>query len=123
MIRNILVTLLLSLIINAYAMTQTSNVSIRHTVVFKLKHPEGSAEEKDFIKALMKLDEIPGVENFELLEQISSKNDYDYGLSMEFADQKAYDLYSNHPDHIAFVQTRWLREVDIFLEIDFALPR
>jgi hypothetical protein len=40
---------------------------IRHTVVFRLKHPEGSAEEADFLSAADILACIPGVEAFEKL--------------------------------------------------------
>jgi hypothetical protein len=40
---------------------------------------------------------------------------------MEFADQKAYDAYDRHPRHVAFVQDRWNREVDAFMELDFEL--
>ncbi len=100
-------------------MTQTDNARIRHTVVFKLKHPKGSAEEQDFFKALMKLAAIPGVEKFECMKQISKKNKFEFGVSMEFANQHAYDQYNTHPDHVAFVQNRWIKEVDDFLEIDF----
>jgi hypothetical protein len=38
---------------------------------------------------------------------------------MEFADQRAYDAYSNHPAHNRFVQDRWIPEVDEFVEIDY----
>ena len=38
---------------------------------------------------------------------------------MEFADQGAYEWYNEHPDHVRFVQERWLAEVDDFLEIDY----
>jgi hypothetical protein len=109
--------------INVSAMSQTENTRIRHTVVFKLKHPKGSAEEQDFFKALMKLADIPGVEKFECMKQISKKNSYDYGLSMEFADQKAYNNYNNNQQHVTFVQYRWLKEVESFMEIDFEVPK
>jgi hypothetical protein len=95
------------------------NKSIRHTVVFKLKHSKGSAEERSFLDAAMKLAAIPGVEKLECLKQISPKNNFDFGLSMEFANQQAYDRYNNHPDHTAFVQSRWLKEVVDFMEIDY----
>ena len=39
---------------------------------------------------------------------------------MEFADRSAYDRYNEHPDHIRFVQQRWLAEVSEFLELDYA---
>jgi hypothetical protein len=92
---------------------------IRHTVVFKLIHPKDSPEEKVFLDAIKKLSAIPGVQKFELLKQTSKKNNYDYGLSMEFGSPKAYKDYNQHPDHIAFVQTYWIKEVRDFLEIDF----
>lgn len=62
---------------------------------------------------------IPGVENFEALRQVSPKNDFAFGFSMEFADQAAYDGYNRHPDHVAFVRDRWVPEVETFLEIDY----
>ena len=93
---------------------------IRHTVVFRLKHPPGSAEEKDFLEAAKALAAIPGVEKFEQLREVSPKNGYAFGFSMEFADQAAYDLYNRHPEHVAFVEGRWIPEVAEFLEIDYA---
>jgi len=93
---------------------------IRHTVVFKLKYPGNSKEEKDFLDAAKKLSAIEGVKNFECLRQVSKKNNFDFGLSMEFDDQASYDAYSNHPDHEKFVQEVWLRDVADFLEIDYA---
>jgi hypothetical protein len=92
---------------------------IRHTVVFRLKHAAGSVEEADFLEAARGLAEIPGVERFERLRQVSPKNDYRFGLSMEFADEAAYSAYNEHPDHVAFVRDRWLPEVAAFMEIDY----
>ncbi|RFM29046.1 Dabb family protein [Deminuibacter soli] len=92
---------------------------IRHTVVFTLKHPQGSAAEQDFLTAAKILAAIPRVEKFEQLKQVSPKNQYQFGFSMEFADQAAYDHYNNHPDHVAFVQQRWVNEVAEFMEIDY----
>jgi hypothetical protein len=93
---------------------------IRHTVAFTLAHPAGSGEESDFLQAAEQLATIPGVEAFELLAEVSPKNDYRFGISMEFADQAAYERYNEHPDHVRFVQERWLVEVTDFLEIDYA---
>ena len=42
---------------------------------------------------------------------------------MEFVSKQLYDQYSNHPEHTAFVQQRWLKEVEDFLEIDFEVIR
>jgi Stress responsive A/B Barrel Domain len=93
---------------------------IRHTVAFTLHHDEGSAEERDFLEAAEHLATIPGVEAFELLAEVSPKNGYRFGISMEFADRSAYGRYNEHPDHIRFVQQRWLPEVSEFLELDYA---
>jgi hypothetical protein len=93
---------------------------IRHTVAFTLAHPEGSAAERDFLEAAERLAAIPGVEAFELLAEVSPKNDYRFGMSMEFGDRAAYDGYNEHPDHLRFVQERWLAEVSDFLELDYA---
>jgi hypothetical protein len=95
---------------------------IRHTVAFTLSHPQGSAEEQNFLEAAERLAAIPGVEVFELLAEVSPKNGYRFGISMEFADQTAYDGYNEHPDHVRFVQERWLAEVTDFLELDYTAP-
>ena len=92
---------------------------IRHTVVFRLKHGRNSPEEKAFLHAANGLTAIPGVEKFERLRQVSVKNGYDFGLSMEFRDQAAYDVYNDHPFHVAWVRDRWMKEVAEFMEIDY----
>ena len=92
---------------------------IRHTVVFRLKHTAGSELEAGFLKAAKSLADIPGVEKFEQLRQVSAKNDYSFGFSMEFAGQAAYAGYSDHPVHTAFVRDRWVPEVADFMEIDY----
>jgi hypothetical protein len=92
---------------------------IRHTVIFRLKHPRGSAAETSFLADGMSLADIPGVERFEQLKQVSPKNDYHFGYSMEFADQAAYQAYDDHPVHVAYVRDRWVPEVEAFLEIDY----
>jgi hypothetical protein len=92
---------------------------IRHTVVFALRHAAGSNEEAAFLDAAKVLADIPGVEQFEQLRQVSAKADYAFGFSMEFADQAAYDAYNVHPDHVAFVRDRWVPEVARFQEIDY----
>jgi hypothetical protein len=92
---------------------------ICHTVIFKLKHSPGSQSELDFLRAARKLAEIPAVKNFECLRQISKKNNYDFGLSMEFTSVEDYEAYNAHPDHLLFVQNRWIPEVTDFMEIDF----
>ena len=93
---------------------------IRHTVSFVLVHAPGSAEEAAFLAAAARLaDVVPDVEDFEVLREVSPKNPFVHGLSMEFADRTAYEVYNEHPEHVAFVRERWLAEVSDFLEIDY----
>ncbi len=92
---------------------------IRHTVAFRLHHTPGSAEEADFLAAARALADIPGVEAYEQLRQTSTKSDFTFGFSMEFADRSAYDGYNEHPVHAAFVADRWVPEVADFQEIDY----
>ena len=92
---------------------------ITHSVFFKLKHPAGSAAETAFLKQAAALNKIPGVANFQVLKETSSKNVFNFGLSMDFPDQATYDSYNDHPDHIRFVQEIWLQEVADFQEIDY----
>jgi Stress responsive A/B Barrel Domain len=92
---------------------------IVHSVIFNLKHEAGSKAEADFLAAADILIGIPGVQHFEKLRQVSKKNDYAFGFSMQFANQAAYDFYNIHPDHTAFVKGRWIPEVSRFLEIDY----
>lgn len=108
---------------NSIAQTQSSQQNntfmLRHSVIFKLKHPADSQEGKAFFIAANKLANIPGVQKFECLKQTSKKNKFEYGISMEFASNELYERYSNHPDHVKFVQEYWLKEVEDFLEIDY----
>jgi Stress responsive A/B Barrel Domain len=94
--------------------------AIRHTVSFRLKHAAGSEEERRFLEtAAAILPAIPGVEAFEVLDEVSPKNGFRFGISMEFADQAAYDSYNAHPEHVRFVEERWVPEVEDFLEVDY----
>jgi hypothetical protein len=99
--------------------TDLTGGRIRHTVVFTLSHPEGSPAEADFLAAARALAAIPGVEEFQILRETSPKNAYRFGISMEFAGPAAYAAYNEHPDHVRFVQERWLAEVADFLEVDY----
>jgi heme-degrading monooxygenase HmoA len=93
---------------------------IRHTVSFRLRHPAESDAERDFLHAAGNLSGIPGVQAFEILAEVSPKNQFRFGISMEFEDADAYEAYNQHPDHVRFVEGRWLKEVEDFLEIDYA---
>jgi hypothetical protein len=92
---------------------------ILHTVAFKTKHKPNSPEERDFLKAGVDLGQLPMVQNFCCYKQVSSKNAFDFGFSMEFESRQAYDAYNQHPAHVDFVQSRWIQEVVDFLELDY----
>lgn len=94
------------------------NGRIRHSVVFRLAHAEGSAAQTDFLAAIAALRAIPAVEEFELLREVSPKNDFQFAVTMEFADQSMYEAYNAHSDHVDFVANRWVSEVVDFLEVD-----
>jgi hypothetical protein len=92
---------------------------IRHSVILKLKENISNESKKAFFDAADKLKEIPDVETFEVLNQISPKNKFEYGISMEFDTNEKYENYSNHPVHVAFIQNFWIPNVEDFLEIDY----
>jgi len=93
---------------------------IQHMVIFDLNHEKGSAQAGKFLEdGLQILSKIPVVQNFQVFSQVSLKNDYTYGFSMVFAGESDYSAYNNHPEHLAFVEKRWKKEVTRFLEIDF----
>jgi len=94
---------------------------IRHSVVFKLKDQISDSEVNDFFIELKKLTVIPGVQNFECLKQISKKNNFDFGLTMDFKNEAIYEQYNNHPIHVNFVKHIWLNDVADFMELDFLL--
>jgi hypothetical protein len=60
-----------------------------------------------------------GVERFEQLRQVSSKSDFRFSFSMEFADAAAYEAHNVHPLHRSFVENRWVSEVEAFQELDY----
>ena len=97
-------------------------MSIQHTVVFRLIHPVGSAGESEFLETGRAiLTGIPGVTEFAIHRQVSVKSDLTHQFTMLFADQAAYDAYNVHPDHVGFVQSRWVPEVAAFQEYDFVV--
>jgi len=91
---------------------------IRHAAIFRLVHPAGSDQEARFLAKLAELSAISGVGSFEIAREISPKNDFDFAVSMVFDDAAAYEAYNIHPDHVAFVQSRWIPEVGAFMEHD-----
>jgi hypothetical protein len=95
--------------------------AIRHTVAFALPFPEGSSEEAAFLRAARELASLPGVEHFVVLRSLREQSDLPWTLSMDFADQAAYDAYNAHPAHRRFVDATWLPTVTSFAESDHLL--
>lgn len=96
--------------------------SITHMVTFTLYAGKDTAEAEVFLKESAEaLAVIPGVENFQVLRQVSAKNEFDYSFSMVFTDQAAYDAYNEHPVHRKYVEERWEKEVSRFQEIDLII--
>ena len=96
-----------------------NTIMIHHSVIFTFKSSIDSSTMQAFFMAAKKLSAIPGVENFETLRQVSKKNKYAYGLSMQFANEELYQQYNNHPVHVQFIKEHWLLCIDDFLEIDY----
>ena len=92
---------------------------IIHSVFFKLIHPVGGEDEAIFFSRLKELKKIDVVRAFKLVKEVSPKNEFDYGLVMELENQSDLKAYNHHPDHIEFVNTIWIPQVQDFLEIDY----
>lgn len=102
---------------------QLNTDEIQHMVIFNLPYKKGSGKASKFLNDGNRiLTGIPVVRDFQVFLQVSEKNDYQYGFSMVFSNQEDYSTYNNHPDHVAFVEERWMKEVTDFLEIDFKSP-
>lgn len=95
--------------------------SIRHTVAFALPFAAHSAEEQEFLAEARRLATIPGVQAFRVLRALDEQAALPLTLSMEFADQDAYDGYDDHPQHRDFVERHWLPTVTAFQETDYAI--
>ena len=93
---------------------------IQHGVIFSLKYEVGSELALKFLDDGRNiLSGIPVVQQFQVFRQISEKNRFQYGFTMVFDSQEDYQTYNAHPDHVTFVEERWKKEVDQFMEIDF----
>jgi len=113
------ISLMMALAMIRCDVPKTTDNMITHTVYFKLKHEKGSEAERIFIQKALDLGAISTVRNLKCVKEVSPKNNFDHGLIMQFENQDAYDTYNNHPDHVAFVENVWKKEVEDFMEIDY----
>lgn len=67
-------------------MAALRDARIRHSVFLRLVHPAGSEAEAAFLGAIAALRTIEGVEEFESTREVSPKNGYRFGLTMQFAE-------------------------------------
>lgn len=92
---------------------------IHHSVVFTFRSSIDEEAKQQFFIASNKLAAIEGVEDFKCHKQVSPKNKYQFGISMDFASEALYKQYNDHPMHTKFIQENWLPCVDDFMEIDY----
>lgn len=98
---------------------ESTNTSIRHVVVFNLKHELDDPKTAKFLEEGKEiLTAIPEVKNFQVFRQVSKKTNFNFCFYMEFADSTAYKTYNDNPEHVKFVKERWETEVSDFMEID-----
>ena len=85
-----------------------------------VKHEKGSAAANKFLEDGRRiLTGIPVVQDFQVFSQVSPKNEFDYGFTMVFDSMDDYQTYNDHPDHVSFVEDRWMKEVDAVPGNDF----
>ncbi len=98
---------------------ESTNMNIRHVVVFNLKHELDDPKTAKFLEEGKEiLTAIPEVKNFQVFRQMSKKTNFNFCFYMEFADSTAYKIYNDNPEHVKFVKERWETEVSDFMEID-----
>lgn len=92
---------------------------IEHTVAFNLKHAAGSAEEQAFLEGLRAFADIPGVQDYKVNRQVSSKGPFSFQISMWFDTQEQLEAYDAHQVHVDFVNDRWVPECTDWQTLDF----
>jgi len=89
----------------------------QHTVIFRLND---GVDEEWFLDQARTLADLPGVQDFEVLEQVSTKTEqFRFALSMWFDDAAGHAAYDANPSHIDYVQNIWLPNVAEFVELDY----
>lgn len=90
---------------------------IQHTVTFRLNE---DADQAWFLSKAWELAGLPGVERYEVLEQVGKKStQFELALSMWFDTEEDYVGYNGHPTHVDFVENVWIPNVAEFLELDY----
>lgn len=92
---------------------------IYHSVFLQFKSDLSQEQRDTFFVEAKKLAQIPGVQNLQCLQETSPKNRFEYGLIMQFESDAVYQAYTQHPDHVRFVEQVWIPAVASFQEIDY----
>jgi len=119
----LILTVLICIISANYSCQKEKNQNlennISHNAFFKLKDSLSNADKELFFTEINKLAGIEGVIDFKVVKETSPKNHFEYGATMQFKDQTAYDSYNSNPQHQKFVQEIWMKMVEDFMEIDY----
>jgi len=83
-----------------------TNASLVHEAYFNLKDDLTTAQKEEFYQSILKLKDIPGVQNlivgdFKNLDDPRALADYEIKMSMEFQSEKEYAEYQAHPIHLS----------------------
>ena len=80
---------------------------IEHLVLFKFKPEVGDNEMNEITAAIQGLkSQIPGIVQITCGKNFSARaQGHQFGLVARFVDKAALELYSNHPAHLAVVET------------------
>ena len=83
-----------------------SNATLVHEVYFNLKDDLTSAQKEEFHQSILKLKDIPVIQNLEVgdfknLNDPRALADYEIKMSMEFQSEKEYAEYQIHPIHLS----------------------
>lgn len=90
---------------------------MQHTVTFRLNE---DVDQEWFLAKARELANVPGVLEFEVLQQVGQKaTQFHLALSMWFNSDADYASYNDHPEHVDFVENVWIPNVAEFLELDY----
>ncbi|MEI7026641.1 Dabb family protein [Paenibacillus sp. y28] len=93
---------------------------VTHTVFFDLLvQPESEEAERFLASSRLILMSIPGVAQFQVLRQISPRNDLPFGFIMKFLNHAAYAAFQSHPEYRHYLREVWQRQVAMFQEIAY----
>ena len=90
-------------------MIPLSGERIRFFASFRLNYGVGSEAEAEFFREYQALAELPQIENFQLMRDVTPPeySNCQYVVMMEYADAEAHDSFHRTPEHNRFVSEIW----------------